>query len=414
MSIQAHVQRASSWRVLLIVMAIAQLAAAVGFSISVPFLPIYVDLLGSRGGLATPTMAGLVLSAQALAAMVAAPIWGALGDRLGRKPMVARAMLGSAIAMTGMAFAQTAEHLVLLYALQGALGGTVPTASAMVAAAVPRAHLGRAMGALHGSQWAGLGLGPLIGGIVASTLGFRSAFLVTGSLLAIAAAVVIVFAVEQRSESRPPVSRSWPRPRLALLVQRPLRRTFLARFASTLGRSMALPVAPLLVLSLSGAERAPLDTGMAFGLAAFSGIIGSIIAGRMGDRYGHTRVIGAYALLAAMLFAPLGLSGTSWQFIVLFGASGFAVGGLMPNIGALLAARAPAGREGETYGFEGSVMGAARAIAPTMGGLMAASWGYQGTFMVAALFFATVSLIVRERSDGHSTGDDDDATPTPS
>ena len=384
----------SDWRVLLTVMILAQIAAAIGFSISIPFLPLYVNDLGSRGNVPIATMAGLVLSAQALAAMVAAPLWGALGDRLGRKPMVARAMLGSAVAMAGMAYAQSAEHLVALYALQGALGGTVPTASAMVAAAVPRTHLGRAMGALQVSQWTGLGLGPLVGGVVASAFGYRVAFITTGAILAIAGVIVLLFAVERRMDIVVADGRRWPRPRFSLLLSRPLRSSFMARFMSTLGRSMVLPIAPLFILSLTTVDRAPLETGLAFGAAAVSGVIGSLVAGRLGDAHGFGRVIAISAIAATCLFAPLGWLDASWKFVVLFGVSGLAIGGVMPTIGALLAVRAPRGREGETYGFDGSVMGAARALAPTLGALITVAWGYQGTFLIAGLCFAAVALIM--------------------
>ncbi|TMD78479.1 MAG: multidrug efflux MFS transporter, partial [Chloroflexi bacterium] len=56
---------------------------------------------------------------------IASPIWGLLGDRLGRKPMLIRSMVGGAITVGLMFFAQTPLQLVILRFLQGATSGTV-------------------------------------------------------------------------------------------------------------------------------------------------------------------------------------------------------------------------------------------------------------------------------------------------
>ena len=69
---------------------------AVGFSIIFPFLPLYIKELGASSNLGIEFLAGLVFSGQAFTMMIAAPIWGTLADRYGRKIMVERALFGGA------------------------------------------------------------------------------------------------------------------------------------------------------------------------------------------------------------------------------------------------------------------------------------------------------------------------------
>ena len=136
------------WRRTLYILFIAQFVSAVGFSNIVPFLPLYVQYLGSRSGLSVEFLAGMTFSAQAITGMVVAPFWGALADRYGRKLMVQRAVLGGGLLLLLMGFVRSAEELVLLRALQGLVTGILPASSALVAASAPRDNTGYAMGLL--------------------------------------------------------------------------------------------------------------------------------------------------------------------------------------------------------------------------------------------------------------------------
>ena len=121
------------WQRTLYIMIFAQLTSSVGFSIMFPFLPRYVEALGSSTGLSLELLAALVFSSQALTMTIASPFWGAVSDRYGRKPMVERAAYSGAITLALMAFVPNAEILVLLRALQGFLTGTVSAGNALVA-----------------------------------------------------------------------------------------------------------------------------------------------------------------------------------------------------------------------------------------------------------------------------------------
>ena len=121
------------WKRTLYLLAFVQLVSAIGFSSIFPFLPLYIKTLDTTSGLGIETLAGLVYSVPAFTMMVAAPIWGALADRHGRKPMVVRATIGAAIITALMAFATSAEQLVGMRAVQGMVSGVVSANTALVA-----------------------------------------------------------------------------------------------------------------------------------------------------------------------------------------------------------------------------------------------------------------------------------------
>ena len=165
-------------------MFVSQFISALGFSIVFPFIPLYVKWLGTNTSLSTEFLSGMVYSGQALTMMIAAPFWGLIADRYGRKLMVQRAAFGGAIIILGMGFVRSAEELVLLRAIQGLVTGMVSAASALVASLAPRHRTGYAMGILQLGFWSGLAIGPLAGGILSDLFGYRNTFIITSALLA--------------------------------------------------------------------------------------------------------------------------------------------------------------------------------------------------------------------------------------
>jgi MFS transporter, DHA1 family, multidrug resistance protein len=111
-----------------------------------------------------------------------APIWDAIADRRGRKPMLVRSLVGCGVFISAMGFAQSPLHLLICRTLQG----TIAAASALVAAISPRARSGYSLGMVQLSVWIGTAVGPILGGITAGTLGYRTCFWLAGLLMTVA------------------------------------------------------------------------------------------------------------------------------------------------------------------------------------------------------------------------------------
>jgi len=391
------------WQRTLYILVAAQLVSAIGFGMFFPFLPLYVEQLGTRTGLSLEFWAGMVYAGQALAMAITSPIWGALADRYGRKAMIERAMYGGAIIILLMGFARSAEELAALRAIQGMITGTIAAINALAASFVPRERTGYAMGLLQVGLWAGIAAGPLLGGIVADALGFRAAFLITAVLLVIAG-IVVTFAVNERftppeGVRRPNILSHWRRV-MALPGVAP---AYATRFLNWLGPNMLLPVLPLYIASLlHGSDRISTFTGLVVGLSSAAGTMSALYLGRLGDRVGHRRVLLPGTLIAAFAFLPQAFVTEGWHLLLLQALTGAATGGMNPALSALLTRYTRAGDEGSVFGIDNSVNASARAAAPLLGAAVAAWFGLPSIFIVTALVLLGAAALVFRHLPEHT------------
>ncbi len=386
-----------SWQFTLSVAFVAQVLSAVGYSMMFPFLPLHIETLGTTTGLSTELAAGLVISVQGITMMVTAPFWGVAADRFGRKKMIMRAMFGGAITMAMMGFVQTAEQLIVIRALQGLVTGTVSANNALVAAATPRHRVGFAMGALQLALWAGVAVGPLMGGILADHFGYNIPYLMTAVLLMAGGLVVLFGVTENFSVSKAAVAfdplslvRGWR----DILGTAGVSLALIIRFLAGLARMIIVPIAPLFVVSLLARETDSSNTyaGLFMAVSAATSTFGAVWLGSMGDRISHRKVLFYCSLAAAICYVPQAFVGDIWQLLILQALAGIAAGGLVASPSALLSRYAGTERAGAIYGLENSVMSGSRAAAPLFGATVALMLGMRGTFLASALVFALIAL----------------------
>ena len=388
------------WQRTLYIIFFAQLVTAVGFSSIFPFLPLYVESLGTVTNLSVEFLAGMVYSAQAFTMMIASPIWGALADRYGRKLMVERSMFGGSIIILLMAFVSSAEQLVFLRAIQGLITGTMAAASALVAATVPRQRLGFSMGLLQVGMGAGIALGPLIGGSIADAFGYNYTFYVTSALLLIAG-ITVLLGVEEHFEPVDKLTSGWHSfvAEWRHVLSAPgIIMTYSMRFITQLGRMMIIPIAPLFIQTLLfDTTRLNTFIGLVIGAASATTTLTAVYLGRLGDRIGYRRILIVSALAAAALYLPQSLVTAGWQLLVLQALVGVALGGIVPAISALLARYTRAGEEGAVYGLDNSINAGSRAVAPLLGAAVGYWFGLRATFVATAVLFLAAGLLAAWR-----------------
>src|SRR4051794_30429049 len=129
-----------------------------------------------------------------------------LGDRLGRRRLFLVGMVVFTVGALAGALATTALALELFRALQG-VGGAVlfATATPLLRAEFSGASLPRALGAFGATLGGASALGPLVGGVLTDTLGWRSIFFVN---LPIGAAAFVAGAARLRESRDPTGSRA--------------------------------------------------------------------------------------------------------------------------------------------------------------------------------------------------------------
>ncbi len=381
-----------TWKRNLYVIWAAELVAIAGFGVMGSFLPYYVQELGVVELHEVELWSGVVFAAHAVTMTVFSPIWGSLADRYGRKLMVERATFGGAVVLAAMGFAQNVQQLVILRVIQGALTGTVTAATTLVASSAPRERAGYALGLLQTAVWAGASVGPMIGGLVADTWGYRATFGVTGGLLFLSGLTVWRFVYEDFTppsrEKDSPDGGFWHG--LKLVVRdRGLLSLFSVRVTARTAARLMGPVLPLFIQSLvPTTTRIASLTGLVSGVQAAASAVGAVTLGRASDRLGYRRVLLTCAAGVAVLYVPQFFVTTPWQLLVLQGAIGLVMSGVLASISALLANLAPKGRQGVVYGVDASVVSIANALGPMLGASVAAGLGLRAPFLLAAGGFA--------------------------
>jgi DHA1 family multidrug resistance protein-like MFS transporter len=180
---------------------------------------------------------------------------------------------------------------------------------------------------------------------------------------------------------------------------------FAIRIVVRLGSSLIVPVLPLLIQSLvPPTARVASLNGLISGVSAATSAVSAVILGRTSDRRGHRPVLLASVAAAAVLYAPQAFVTGPWELLLLQGAAGLALGGVLAAVSTSLANMAPEGRQGAVYGLDASATSAASALAPMIGAGVAAIWGLRIPFLLAAGAFAlatglTWALVPRSIQD---------------
>ena len=167
----------------------------IGFSILIPILPYFVTHFG-----ASPFVVGLLLSTFSLCQLVAAPVWGNVSDRIGRKAVLIISQIGATIGWAGLAFAPSIGWVFCWRIVEGVSGGNISITQAYVADLVEPKDRARAFGLIGAMFGSGMVFGPLLGGVLFSRYGFAAPFLAAAALQLITLVVTIVMLPESRKK----------------------------------------------------------------------------------------------------------------------------------------------------------------------------------------------------------------------
>lgn len=153
-----------------------------------PIITVYLTQLHTRN---VTLMAGLVMSATALASMLSASRIGKLADRIGHWKVAMGCLGAAAVLLIPQAVVSNEWQWVVLRFLMGiALGGLLPCIAAIIRHSVPDIVAGRMLGYSTACQYVGQVLGPVTGGYLGGHFGMPIVFIVTCVLMAGCAAVM--------------------------------------------------------------------------------------------------------------------------------------------------------------------------------------------------------------------------------
>ncbi len=384
----------SSWRSTLFVMFVAQLLSIVGFAFVLPFIPFYIREIGVTDEKLVPVWAGILGAASSLTMTIFSPIWGWLSDRYGRKLMVERSMFAGAVLTMAMGMVGNVYQLLILRLLSGVFTGTISASISLVSSVLPGANLGFGLGLMQVAVFLGLSLGPWIGGMIADIVGYRLTFIAGGVMLLVGGLLVLMGAKEQ-----------FIRPSAVSLKRSGSLRTLFALpgFVSLMvvfllfhfSIQIAIPILPLFIEEVGNLKTAVASTtGLMFAVAGAAASISAIAIGYLSDRMGHKRVLIVNLFITGVMWAAHALAQNIHQLLVVRIFFGFAAGGNLPTMNALVGKLTTKETYGKAYGLMASMTSLGMTLGPLAGGFMAAHLGFRWPFVAVSLLLSLVVIPV--------------------
>ena len=157
-----------------------------------PILPLFLEELA--GGSISTISSGVAFSVMGLTSAVSSLLMAQVGERIGLKKLIVACAALSGLFYLPMLVVNAPYQVIVLMGILGLFSGAmVSSISALLSLAVPHEQHGRAFGASQSAFSTAIALGPILGGVFATTLGLRYVFLGSAAVFFMASAAGLRF-----------------------------------------------------------------------------------------------------------------------------------------------------------------------------------------------------------------------------
>jgi MFS family permease len=366
-----------------------------GFTLVMPFLPLYIRELGVQDDGEIAMWTGLSLGVTPAVAALCGPLWGRVADRFGNKILVQRSLFSFIFVMVAMAYVTEAWQVFALRAGQGVVAGYGALTLSMAALSAPAGQMARAIGSVQTAQRLGPALGPVFGGILAPVVGLRGAFFVSAGVYAIAFILLTVL----YTNPPPPLSAPGTKTgRIAfgnILAFENFLLLMLVIFGLQLVDRSFGPILPLHLGQLGfGPAEVPVLAGVLFSVLAVTGALGNQLAGRLLDRFTARLTIAGAGLVCAAALAGFAVATDAWPLALTIGVIGACVGIALTAAFTAAGSVLPPEAHGAGFGFLTSASLVGVAFSPVISGLVGAR-SIRVVFMGGVAVLIALAIVVR-------------------
>ena len=382
-----------------------------GFTLVMPFLPLYIAELGTTDVKEIAMWTGLTLGATPTVTAISAPLWGRVGDRYGSKVLVIRSLVAFILTKAAMGFVTAPWQLFALRALLGVFAGYGALTISMAAESTPRDRMAQAIGMVQTGHRLGPAVGPVIGGLLAPIVGLRRSFLVASAFYVVALVAIMVFYKEPREGG----ARRHVRGGRAVLSHLFRLPGFLLALVvifglQTVDRSFG-PVLPLYVAQVGvPVTRIPIVTGILFSLGAISAAFGHHLAGQLLQRRAARMVIVTGTLLAAGAVAIIVVAPSLYVVGAAMMVFGISVGASTTTIYAVAGSSLPPDAHATGFGVMTTASLLGLAVSPVVAGFIGGT-GLRLVFVADVVLLIIVGVLVLQGLRSRPKVDDDSGDP---
>ena len=342
----------------------------VGFGIVIPLQTYFAEQFD-----ATPQQVTLLMAVYSLAQFVAAPVWGQLSDRFGRRPMLLASIGMTSLMLAGFASATSLGMLFFFRTLHGVMTANIPIAQACVADLTTRENRARGIG---------FTIGPFIGGEFAH-ISLATPIWIAAGLSAFNFISALFLLPETRRPDSDAEHRSISLTAMVDALRHPVvglcvLLTFIQVFAFAMMESC------FTLFAEHAHNLQPENVGRMFGLVGIVSIVvqGGLI-GRLVKRFGERPLVPIGLLGVAIGTAALPVAALGGPLMLAFGLMGLGQALANPSLSALISKSASASEQGRTLGSAQSMSALARTFGPALGGVLYQNFQPSTPFYVSSV-----------------------------
>jgi MFS family permease len=383
-----------AWSRNLVILLTAIFVEETGWSLTAPFLPIYIQELGIPDPRQAALWAGFVIAASMVINSAMIPVWAALADRFGSKLILLRALVALAVTNFAVGLVGDVHQLMLVRLVTSFFTGLVPLSYAIITSGAPQAKTAQSVAHLQTVTIVASSVGPLIGGILVDRIGvrpgyfFASALCVFGLLL-----VLLLFHSPERMGFAPTAATQRGGLWGTILALLPV--VVVLLLVQSIDRSFQ-PLIPVYVEELGGAAAGGVGfwSGLTVSLAGAGMAISANVMARLSRHHSPVKLLLLTLAGGALFCAPISQLRAVWQLPIARTLLSLAVGGaptLIFTVGSMLGlSQGSIGRSAVLV--MGQQLGGS--LGPLMGGAVA-QWSLRGVFAMNALLYAATLLFTR-------------------
>ncbi|MFF4380442.1 MDR family MFS transporter [Kitasatospora sp. NPDC001547] len=331
----------------------------------VTFLALY--LTSSRGYSAT--YAGLVAALFGLGSAVSSIIAGVLTDRVGRRPTLLAAQLGTALFTAVLGFTDGQVAIAVVAFLVGFCNNaTRPAISAIIADIVPAADRVRAYSLNFWAINLGFGLSSAVAGLIA-THGYLTLFLLDALSTVLCAVVIFIRIPETRPDAPAGAKADGPAVGLGTVFRD-------SRFMAVVGLTLLLALvlqqgATTLAVDMGRRGITSTEYGLVIGLNGLLIVLLQIPLTRWVENRSRSAMLAAAALFIGWGFGVTALAGSSAWFYA-FTVTVWTIGEILytPTLMGLIAELSPTHARGRYQGVYSLSWSLASFLGPAVGGVL--------------------------------------------
>ncbi len=336
----------------LLLIAISLFFWGLGETSFIAYQPLYMQELG-----ADPILIGGILGAFGLTSAVSHIPAGLLADRFGRRPIMLSAWIIGLLATGIMALSTDLSGFVFGVLLYGITLFVIAPLNSYITTARGRWSVGRALTAVYASFNLGAIMGPLIGGHLGESFGFRSIFLFAA--ISFILSTVIIFQIQPQPIETQTDGQSFQR----LVNNRRFVSFLVILFIAVLAMYLPQPLTPNYLQDHAGFSFQSI--GRVYSLSSLGVVVLSLILGMLDARLGFILGQVSVALFTIIIWQQEGIMWYSLAFILLGGYK--AARALAVAVSRDLIDSA---RMGAAYGVSETVASIAMIVAPLLAGLL--------------------------------------------